>query len=129
MITVKEIREEVEAIKQSLANVCTIEDCRNLRHAGYSEDEINVHIDGDSFDLKDAMGIYKDWNNTKIDGISVFHSPAIPHLYYDIDSKDVCFDVYDEDYDVEYNMLEDVFLDNLESEYSQALSHPPVSLE
>lgn len=120
MVTLQEIKQQIEDMKGMLKGKTTIEDCRQLRHLGFVEDEIAIEIEeGNPILLKDAMEEYKDWDNTKVLSISVQNYQNISFLSYNIENEMVCFDVYDEDFDEEYNMMEDVLLSELDDTYNE----------
>lgn len=125
MVSLQEIREQVESLKAMLKDVKTIEDCRNLRHLGFSEDEIIVEIEEfNPVYLKDAMREYEDWDNTEVVSVGVqTFEKNIRAIAYDTQNGKVIFDVYDEEYNPEYNMLDDILLDELENAYNEAIQN------
>lgn len=121
MVTVEEIRKEVESIVAIVKDLKTMEDARNLRHYGYSEDEIGVEIDGINYALKDAMVEFSNWNETKIQGVFVSDNSEdsiVSSLYYDLNEGKATFGVFDKTVDPEYDFLEDVTLEDLEEAYN-----------
>ena len=121
MVTVEEIRKEVESIVAIVKDLKTMEDARNLRHYGYNEDEIGVEIDGINYALKDAMVEFSNWNETKIQGVFVSdksEDSIVSSLYYDLNEGKATFGVFDKTVDPEYDFLEDVTLEDLEEAYS-----------
>ena len=117
----EEIRKEVESIVAIVKDLKTMEDARNLRHYGYSEDEIGVEIDGINYALKDAMVEFSNWNKTKIQGVFVSdksEDSIVSSLYYDLNEGKATFGVFDKTVDPEYDFLEDVTLEDLEEAYS-----------
>lgn len=124
MITVEEIRKEVESLTEMLKSVKTMEDCRNLRRYGYEEEFTYVVIDGEHWNLKDAMFEMQDWETIEVQAVRVSDcevDSGVSSIGIDEDGK-VTFTVVDNDYDIEYDMLEDCTLDTLEKEYENAVS-------
>lgn len=123
MITIEEIRNEVENLTEILKNVKTLEDCRNLRRYGYKEEFIFMTINGEDWNLKDAMFEMAYWDKIKVQavGFSDYDTKSgISNIYLDKNGK-VTFDVVDDEYDEEYTMLEDCTLDTLEADYNRAI--------
>lgn len=121
MVSIEKIRKEAEWIVDLVKDVKTIEDARNLRHNGYSEDEVGVEIKGANYSLKDAMANFSDWNGTKVQGVFVSdysNDAIIPNLYYDLKEQKAVFGVFDSTVDPEYDFLEDVTLEDLEEAYN-----------
>lgn len=124
MVSLQEIRKQVENLKEILKDVKTIEDCRNLRHKGFTEDEIVVEVFETISPLKDAMQLYKEWDVTKVDSVCLYMNnyKNVDAFYLKLGTDYVCFDVYDNEYEGgEYPILEDVSLDDLEEEYNEAM--------
>ena len=123
MITIEEIKKEVESLAEILKTVKTMEDCRNLRRYGYEEDFIYVVIDGEHWNLKDAMFEIQDWKTKKVESICISDyevNSGVSSIAIDEDGK-IIFTVVDNDYDEEYDMLEYCTLDTLEEEYAKAM--------
>ena len=124
MVSLQEIKEQVEELTNLVKDVKTIEDCRNLRHKGFTEDEIVVEVFKVVSSLKDAMQLYKEWDITKVDSVCLYmnNHKNVDAFYLRLGTDYVCFNVYDDEYKGgEYPMLEDVSLKDLEEEYNEVM--------
>ena len=123
MITLEEIKKEVENLSEILKQVKTVEDCRNLRRYGFDEEYIHFTTNGEDWNLKDAVMKMKNWETIKVQSVAVFDcniNKGIFFLSIDENGK-ISFDIVDNEYDEEYSMIEDATLDTLEEKYKQAI--------
>lgn len=123
MITVDEIRNEVNGIVDILKDVKTVEDCRALRRYGYDEECVHISLEDEDWNLKDFLFEHPNAGNVEIKGIGVFANSEMSGVsYIGLNDGRVTFDVFDSEYDEEYDMLEECTLDTLEEDYAKAVT-------
>ena len=123
MITVDEIRNEVNRIVDILKDVKTIEDCCSLRRYGYSEDQIFVTIPIGDVSLNEALFYIEEAGPVELEGVGVCDDETMSGVsYVRLNNGSVYFDVFDSEFDEEYNMLEDCTLVTLEEDYANAVT-------